>query len=35
MGLVPVDCGRNDIETVNDFYCRPSVDPTCMEVDRD
>lgn len=23
------------IETANDFYCRPSIDPTCVEADRD
>lgn len=23
------------VETANDFYCRPSIDPTCVEVDRD
>jgi len=35
IGLVPVDCGLTDDGTRNDFYCRPSVDPTCVEVDRD
>lgn len=34
-GLVEVDCGRTDDGTHNDFYCRPSLDPNCVEVDRD
>lgn len=29
IGLVAVDCG----DTANDFYCRPSLDAGCMEVD--
>lgn len=32
IGLVPVSCGA---DTRNDFYCRPSLDPDCVEVDRD
>jgi hypothetical protein len=32
IGLVPVACR---VDTSNDFYCRPSVDPACVEVDRD
>jgi hypothetical protein len=35
IGLVPVDCGLSGGSTRNDFYCRPSVDPTCVEVDRE
>jgi len=35
IGLVPVDCGVTDEGTRNDFYCRPSIDPMCVEVDRD
>lgn len=35
IGLVPVLCGTTEAGTRNDFYCRPSVDPTCVEVDRD
>ena len=36
IGLVPVDCLPNDAErTHNDFYCRPSLDASCVEVDRD
>lgn len=32
IGLVPVSCGA---DTRNDFYCRPSLDPDCVEIDRD
>jgi len=40
IGLVPVGCGLAATETTpahtrNDFYCRPSIDPTCVEVDRE
>jgi len=35
IGLVPVRCGTTDEGTSNDFYCRPSVDPECMEIDPD
>ncbi len=35
IGLVPVECGVSDEVTRNTFYCRPGVDPTCVEIDRD
>lgn len=34
-GLIEVECGTTDDGTRNDFYCRPSLDPDCMEIDRD
>lgn len=35
IGLVPVACGTADASPRNDFYCRPSIDPDCVEDDRD
>jgi len=35
IGLVPVACGTADASPRNDFYCRPSLDAGCVEVDRD
>jgi hypothetical protein len=35
IGLVPVVCGPADETPRNDFYCRPSLDAGCVELDRD
>jgi len=35
IGLVPVSCGLGEVTPRNDFYCRPSIDPDCVDADRD